>query len=388
MQIKNFSHHIFTILLVLAIITGGFVLKIAQNVILLVFISVLLAFVFYPIVKKLNQSIHIPSTISVIISVFIFVILFMLLFSILFISGSKVIENYPNYEAKFLSLYKNFEENFVDSKIETIMKALDANYKPDESFFKKIWDALKVGELLKTFTFSTSSSIISFFKNFFTVLLLMVFLLIEMKNGNEKIEMMFEGKRKTSVHNMVSKTIKEVVHYLSIKFFISFATSILVFILLMIMKIDFAIIWAFLAFVMNFIPTFGSIISVGITSLFALIQYFPNPIPMFVVLIGMTAINFTLGNIIEPKIEGDNLDLSPFIILVSLLFWGWMWGFVGMILSVPIMVILKIICENFKILHPIAILLGNKTSKTLKELSNFEDEEEEKNSKNAETNKS
>ena len=109
---------------------------------------------------------------------------------------------------------------------------------------------------------------------------------------------------------------------------------------------------------------------------------------MFVVLIGMTAINFTLGNIIEPKIEGDNLDLSPFIILVSLLFWGWMWGFVGMILSVPIMVILKIICENFKILHPIAILLGNKTSKTLKELSNFEDEEEEKNSKNAETNKS
>ena len=388
MQIKNFSHHIFTILLVLAIITGGFVLKIAQNVILLVFISVLLAFVFYPIVKKLNQSVHIPWTMSVIISVFIFVILFMLLFSILFISGSKVIENYPNYEAKFLSLYKNFEENFVDSKIETIMKALDANYKPDESFFKKIWDALKVGELLKTFTFSTSSSIISFFKNFFTVLLLMVFLLIEMKNGNEKIEMMFEGKRKTSVHNMVSKTIKEVVHYLSIKFFISFATSILVFILLMIMKIDFAIIWAFLAFIMNFIPTFGSIISVGITSLFALIQYFPNPIPMFVVLIGMTAINFTLGNIIEPKIEGDNLDLSPFIILVSLLFWGWMWGFVGMILSVPIMVILKIICENFKILHPIAILLGNKTSKTLKELSNFEDEEEEKNSKNAETNKS
>ena len=388
MQIKNFSHHIFTILLILAIITGGFVLKIAQNVILLVFISVLLAFVFYPIVKKLNQSVLIPWTMSVIISVFIFVILFMLLFSILFISGSKVIENYPNYEAKFLSLYKNFEENFVDSKIETIMKALDANYKPDESFFKKIWDALKVGELLKTLTFSTSSSIISFFKNFFTVLLLMVFLLIEMKNGNEKIEMMFEGKRKTSVHNMVSKTIKEVVHYLSIKFFISFATSILVFILLMIMKIDFAIIWAFLAFIMNFIPTFGSIISVGITSLFALIQYFPNPIPMFVVLIGMTAINFTLGNIIEPKIEGDNLDLSPFIILVSLLFWGWMWGFVGMILSVPIMVILKIICENFKILHPIAILLGNKTSKTLKELSNFEDEEEEKNSKNAETNKS
>lgn len=66
-----------------------------------------------------------------------------------------------------------------------------------------------------------------------------------------------------------------------------------------------------------------------------------------------------LGNILEPRIEGNHLGLSPFVILVSLSLWGWLWGFVGMILAVPMTVIIKIVCENFSILNPIAVLLGN-----------------------------
>ena len=70
-------------------------------------------------------------------------------------------------------------------------------------------------------------------------------------------------------------------------------------------------------------------------------------------------LSFLLGNIIEPKIEGDNLDLSIFVIIVCILFWGWLWGFTGMILAVPLTVIIKIICENIEFLHPIAIFLSN-----------------------------
>ena len=80
----------------------------------------------------------------------------------------------------------------------------------------------------------------------------------------------------------------------------------------------------------------------------------------------MTTINMVLGNIIEPRIEGQNLGLSPFVILVSLTFWGWMWGFIGMILAVPLTVILKIIFENTTVLKPIAILLGNSGKKNSK----------------------
>ena len=82
-----------------------------------------------------------------------------------------------------------------------------------------------------------------------------------------------------------------------------------------------------------------------------------------------------LGNFIEPRIEGHNLGISPFVILVMLSLWGWMWGFVGMILAVPLTVIIKIICENIPLLHPVAILLGNKPQDTRLEFTTYEEED-------------
>ena len=72
----------------------------------------------------------------------------------------------------------------------------------------------------------------------------------------------------------------------------------------------------------------------------------------------MLLINMILGNIIEPKVQGKNLGLSPFVIIVSLSVWGWIWGFAGMVLAVPIMVVIKIICDNIEILYPVSVLLG------------------------------
>ena len=123
--------------------------------------------------------------------------------------------------------------------------------------------------------------------------------------------------------------------------------------------LDFPIIWAFIAFTLNFIPNFGSIISVIITTIFAVLQFWPNPARMIIVLIFMTGINFCLGNIIEPRVQGKNLGLSPFIIIASLSIWGYIWGFVGLILAVPMMVTLKIVCENISILQPIEVFIGD-----------------------------
>ena len=118
---------------------------------------------------------------------------------------------------------------------------------------------------------------------------------------------------------------------------------------------------------MNFIPTFGSIISVISTTIFTLLQFYPQYGKVLIVFFGMIFINFTLGNIIEPRIEGKELGLSPFVILVSLSLWGFIWGFVGMILAVPITVIIKIVCENIEYLNPIATILGyTKNSKEKK----------------------
>ena len=95
-------------------------------------------------------------------------------------------------------------------------------------------------------------------------------------------------------------------------------------------------------------------------TIFSVLQFYPAPARTVFVLVFTTLVNFILGNIVEPKVEGKNLGLSPFVILVSLTFWGWMWGLVGMIIAVPLMVIIKITCENVSFLHPVAVFLGNR----------------------------
>jgi predicted PurR-regulated permease PerM len=113
---------------------------------------------------------------------------------------------------------------------------------------------------------------------------------------------------------------------------------------------------------MNFIPTLGSIVTgVGI-SLFALIQFWPNPAPVILVVVVVLAVNMILGNILDPKIVGEHVGISPLMVMVSLAIWGYIWGFAGMVISVPMTVIIKIVCENIPILEPVSVLLGTRKS--------------------------
>lgn len=356
---------IYYILLMFAIVALGVFLKLSVSFTLPVTVAILISCVFYPVVRRLNQKIKIPWVLGTIITAFIFLIIISLLLTIIGTSLTTIVGQYSRYESKFLSIYKVFAETF------------NLQFNSELSFFENLWAQLKVREFIQAAAISFSGNLISVTKSLFIVLLLSIFLLIEMKTGHEKVDTMFKGKVQGRVITIVKKTIAEVVRYLSIKFFISLATGLLVYFATKVVGLDFAIMWAFIAFIMNFIPTFGSILSVGLTTLFALIQFYPSPFPILFVLISMTLINFILGNIVEPRIEGKNLDISPFVILVSLSFWGWMWGFVGMIIAVPLMVMIKIICENVSYLHPIAILIGNKPLDTQKELSDVEPEAEE-----------
>ena len=239
----------------------------------------------------------------------------------------------------------------------------------DKSFFENIWSQLKVRAFVQRAAISVSGNVIAIMRSLGVVLILTVFFLIELKNSREKVNYMFSGKFQSRFLKITKKVVLETVHFVSIKFFISLATGLLVYVCCLAAGLNFAILWGFLAFVLNFIPTFGSIFSVGMMSLFALLQFYPRPLPIVWIISSSTLINLTLGNIVEPKIEGQNLGLSPFVILVSLVFWGWMWGFIGMILAVPVTVILKIVSENVSYLHWAAILLGNKPTDTQKELS-------------------
>ena len=154
----------------------------------------------------------------------------------------------------------------------------------------------------------------------------------------------------------------QVARYLTAKFFISLANGVIYAIGFSMVGLEFAVLWGIIQFLLNFIPTLGSIAAGVAIGLFALIQFWPEPGPVILVVVIILAWNLIVGNILDPKIIGEHVGISPLIILVSLLVWGWIWGFAGMVVAVPMTVIIKIVCENIPILEPVSILMGSRKS--------------------------
>lgn len=350
MDDNSYNQKIFYLILFFAIIIAGALCKALSSVMLPIITAVLLVFVFKRVPERLSK-IKIPYIISCLIIIVLLVIIIFSFSSLLFSSLSTIISEYPKYESKFMSIYKIVAQNF------------DLQFDDGKSFIDNIWQILKVREFVQKAALFMSTGIMSFGKNVVVVLLLFSFLLIELGSFSKRFHKAFDNTT-NNISSISDTIVNETSHYIFIKFIISLTTGILVFLLAKIIGLDFAIVWGFTAFLMNFIPTFGSIISTVITTLFAVLQFYPHFGKIWIVFIGMILFNFILGNIIEPRVEGKELGLSPFIILISLSLWGWIWGFVGMIFAVPLTVIIKIICENIDYLKPIATILGyTKTSK-------------------------
>ena len=344
----NYTKGIFYILLCIGIIAVGTVLKLTAEVVLPITVAIFLGLVFQPVINTFHTKFRIPTILGIVI---IFLLLFVLIFSIgtLLVSSSKAILTlYPKYEERFLTIYVAVAEIF------------NLPYDSDLSLFNNLWNQLGVRNAIQSMAVSFSNNLITFARNLTVVALFVVFLLMEMGLFKAKAIAALDGKTPGRITLIMRDIIQQVTKYISVKFFISLLTGIFVFLGTWVVNLDFPIIWGFLAFVLNFIPNFGSIISGILTTFFALVQFWPKPGPVIWVGFLMLAVNMILGNFVEPKVQGRNLGLSPFIIIISLSVWGWLWGFLGMILAVPMMVILKIICENIGFLQPLSIFMGSK----------------------------
>ena len=340
------SNRIFYLILFFAVVLAGFLCKTMSTVLKPIILSFMLSFVFLPIIKKLNVKTGIPWVISSLIIVILFFVALLGLTSILITSLTGIIAEYPKYENRFMSIYQVIAQN------------LDIEIDNTKSLFQNLWASLKVREYTQKLAVMLSSGVISFSKTIFLISIMTAFILLEMRLTKRKMHYAFKDNR-AKITRISNQIINQTMRYISIKFFISLATGLLCGFASLIIGLDFPIVWGFLAFTMNFIPIFGSVISVGLTTIFSLIQFYPNWGKTLFVLIFMTSVNMVLGNILEPRIEGKNLGVSPFIILISLSLWGYIWGFTGMLIAVPLMVIIKIVCENIDYLKGLAILIGN-----------------------------
>jgi predicted PurR-regulated permease PerM len=258
-----------------------------------------------------------------------------------------------------LTLIPRYESRLTDIYI-WLGGFFELPYDEGLTFFQNLWSQLGIRSRIQYFAFSLSNTFLVFLRDAVVVVIFMVFLLIEAAFFGEKVEAAFSGKHSGQIKKIISDIMRQVSRYLSIKFVISLFTGVIVASGLWLVGLEFAVVWGIIQFIMIFIPSFGSI-AVGVgASLFALLQFWPNPVPVIEVVLIMVVVNMVIGNGLEPKIMGDNLGLSPIVVLLSLVIWGWIWGFAGMILAVPMTMIIKIVCENVPVLEPISIIMGSK----------------------------
>jgi predicted PurR-regulated permease PerM len=145
--------------------------------------------------------------------------------------------------------------------------------------------------------------------------------------------------------------------YISLKTLISLITAVASYVALLLIGVDFPLFWAAVIFLLNFIPTIGSLIATLFPALMALLQFAAFG-PFILVLMVVGTIQVLVGNVLEPKLMGSSLNISSLVVLISLAFWGTIWGIVGMILSVPITVMLIIIFSRFDTTRSAAIWLS------------------------------
>lgn len=200
----------------------------------------------------------------------------------------------------------------------------------------------------------------SFMGSFVTFALYYIFLLSGITGLDDYLKYVFEKRNLDSVNENYKKIQNLVFHYILVKTLINIATAVIVTIVLLLFGVKFAYFWGLLTFVLNYIPTFGSIISVLLPVLMGFIQFdsMQTVIPLVIVLMG---IHFTIGNFIEPMILSNQLTLNTVTVLFGLVFWAYIWGITGMILSVPLMVIIKLILNEIPSLSLISRIMGYPT---------------------------
>ncbi len=300
-------------------------IKSASEIVVPFLLSLFLAIILIPSYNYLNRK-NLPHILSLIIVMGVFVILISLVGKLI---GSSAVE--------------------FNTKLDFYTQQLNSYFIAFVNFMSKIGVDISSQELsalvhpkqIMSFSGTVLASLTNMFSNGFVVLFTVIFMLLESDNFTKKLSDFKTDQEQVSHLEEITGKIKE---YMVLKTLISALTGIIIWIGLLIIGTDYAFLWAVIAFLFNFIPNIGSIIAAVPVVLLTLIQL--GSLSAVAVAIMYTAINIIIGSIVEPKVMGNGLGLSPLVVFLSLIFWGWLLGIVGMFLSIPLTIMLKIILDS------------------------------------------
>lgn len=259
---------------------------------------------------------------------------------------NEVTKKLPEYQTKMYQMLISLAEwaNFSEEELNKYVNFRDIFFRID----------------LQGVVLSTATGITDLFKSAWMIFFFILFILLEHRYIGQKISLMFkDDKKRTEILSVIEKIKSDVKAYFVIKLFISFITAALSYIFMTAVGLDFAFFWTIVIFLLNFIPSIGSIIATIFPITISLVQ-FGFSLPFFTITIWIVGIQVLMWNIVEPRFMGNKLNLSPLLIIIALTFWWNIWWISGMLLSVPIMVIINIIFAKIEATKPIAILFSEK----------------------------
>jgi AI-2 transport protein TqsA len=330
---------------------GVFVLRELEGILVPLIIAIFIALLFQPFYKWMKSK-KIPGFIAITVIITIIIIISNITSVFVYAGIDSITANSAYYEAKIAELYINLTTMLHLSPEQT------ASIKESLQIKNLMHESSVTGAVSGIF-----SGVLSIFSNFVLILIYVIFLLSEFGSIRRRVARAFNQDRAVVMYKTFIDIFRDVRKYIIGKTLLSFGQSVVIWAILEIGGVEFAFMWAFIFFIFDFIPYIGSIV-VSVFVGFAMIFQFGEFLYPVIITVLLIIVQNVKGNMVEPKVLGDQLDLSPILLLVSLLFWGYVWGIVGMILAYPIMSMIKIVLMNFPQTRPIAIMMSyNLTSK-------------------------
>lgn len=328
-----------TLLGILVAIVGAAALKVASGVLIPLVLAIFLVYLLAPVMawlarRGVPEALTLPGTMILLIG---FAVVLQIFISI---TVTEIADRAPFYADRFEILASR------------LLEAVGSNAR---ALQQVDWVGQVTGAL-SDLTVGLFGSVISFVGNLVLVTAYAIFLLLGRKSFATNLSRAVAEERAEEIRNVLTQVNTQVQQYIATKIVLSAITGGLMYGALVIFGVDFALFFGLLGFLLNFIPTVGSAIAAILPILLSLLQ-FDSALTVAGVAISLIGIQQIIGNAIEPKVMGERLNMSPIVVLFALVFFGWLWGFWGMVLSVPLMATLKIAMSNSRALKPIAVLL-------------------------------
>lgn len=301
-------------------------LKLAANILVPFLLSVFIAIICNPIIAKADKY-KIPKAFSVVSVIVIFVLIVLSIASLVGNSLNQLSHLLPEYRVQLKGQFLWLTQQLAHYNIQISNDLLTEYFDPSA--------ALNLAATML-------SGLGSVMANFFLILITVIFMLFEASSLPLKLHFALDDPQMRQ--QQIDRFLIAVNHYIAIKTVVSIATGILVALMLKIFGLDFYLLWGVLAFLLNYIPNIGSIIAAVPAMSLAVLQL--GFAEAGFIGLGYMVINMVMGSVIEPRYLGKGLGLSTLVVFLSLIFWGWLLGTVGMLLSIPLTMIIKIALES------------------------------------------